>query len=922
MIKKQSLLCLAFLLLLVPTLVHAQQDSSEAPLIIIPSAPDTYNLLYQVQQKKRTTAAVGELYTPGLRKTNSTTFGGWLSGRLAGIHTFQGSGEPGADDVSVFLRGHAPLILIDGTPQSFPSINPEQVESITVLKDAVATAMLGMRGGNGAILITTRKGIRQAQHIEFTAQQGIQRPTRLPSFANAYNYASLYNEALANDGLAPVYTQADLDAYRNGTDPIGHPNVDWQKEVLKKQTPFGRYDLVISGGNKTTRYFVNLDYLGQNGLLKEESFNVYKTNSDYKRYLLRSNIEVDLNPAITTALNLFGRIQQSNQPGATTASIFDDLRNTPNNAYPRLNSDSSLGGNLDYQNNLYGQSLMSGYLSVYERDFKVDLSLKAKLDVLAKGLWIRGLAAINAYQRETINRSKTFAVFRQSDDGAGNKSYTRYGTTGDQQNSNAANSQNRLFYTELSLGYSTSVNNTDFLEALILVNNDYRMVNTDLPFNYTGVAAKLSYDHKQTYFIDVTAGYNGTERFPKSKRFGLFPAIGLGWELTNENFLKNRISWLNSLKLRTSAGKTGNANVGYYDYYQYYVGGSGYGFGSTVPSSTFTLQQGQLANPFITWEKANKFSAGAEATAFGNRLNLSIDYFNEKYYDLVQARLDGSEILGTDYMRENIGENRYSGMELQASWQVQKAGFGYFLAPNFSLLKSKVLYMAEPQRMFDYLRLTGKPVGQSYGYVADGFFASTTEINSHAYQGPGIVPGDIRYKDLNGDNVIDGNDQTAIGNTRAFIYYGLNAGINYHGFDLTVLFQGVANRDVNLSGYRAFQNNGRGQLYEEQLQRWTPATATSATYPRLWVGNNLNNQLVSSYWIHSGNYLRVKNLEIGYSLPAQLIGKLKLTTARFFVNATNLFTFSPLNDWNIDPEAAAGGYPIMRTITAGLSIKL
>lgn len=880
-------------------------------------------LLYQSTPKKRTTAAVSEIYSPELRKTVSTTFGGWLTGRMAGLFTTQTIGEPGFDDVNVFLRGQQPLVLIDGTPQSFPSLNPEQIESITLLKDAVATAMLGLRGSNGAILITTKRGTRvPGQHIEFTARHGVQRPTQLPKFVDAATYATLYNEALANEGKAPAYSAAAIAAYRDGTDPIARPNVDWQREILENQAPFSRYDLSVSGGNKTTRYFVNLDYLHQAGLLKTEDFNTYNTNSDYKRYIIRSNIEIDLSKSVTTAVNLIGRIQNSNQPGATTGTIFDNIANTPNNAYPLRNSDSSLGGNLDYRQNLYGQTVLSGYRPVYERDFKADVSLKGKLDVIAKGLWVKGLAAINGYQRETINRSKNFAVFRENTDAGGVKSYDVYGVTTDQSNSIAVNSQNRLFYTELSLGYSKQLSSKDNLDIIALYNNDNRMVNSELPFNYSGAAAKISYDRNDKYFIDLAMSYNGTERLPKENRYGLFPAIGLGWNLTKENFLQNKAGWLNDLKLRASFGRTGNANVGYYDYYQYYTTGSGYGFGNTVPSSTTTLQQGTLANPFISFEKADKLNVGVDAVLLKNKLNITVDYFRDKYFDLVQSRQNGSDMLGTEYVRENFGSNRYSGLEVSAGWQEKKGAFSYFIAPNLTILQTEVLKLAEPNRMYAYMLQTGKPVGAAYGYVADGLFASQAEIDAHAFQGAGIVPGDIRYRDLNEDGMIDAADRQVIGNTAPQIYYGLNTGVEVKGFDLHVLFQGAANINKQLGGFMAFQNNGRGQVYEYQTNRWTPQNTTDAAYPRLWLGNNTNNQLTSSYWIHKGDYARIRSVELGYTLPSAMAGKARLQLVRVFLNATNPVTFSSLNKWNIDPEGLAGAYPIMKTFNAGLTIKL
>jgi len=922
------LLCQMFLFLWSLNLLFAQQDSVPKTIkLTTPGISTNYDLLFQPQQKRvKSTASVYEIYNADLLKTTSASFAGLLTGRVAGLYTTQSTGEPGNDDVSLFMRGQASLVLVDGTPQSFASINPEQIESITVLKDAMATSVLGMRGSNGAILVTTKKrpvdGNTNYQKLEFTVMQGIQQPTALFKNLNSFDYATLYNEALANEGKAPLYSATDLAAYKDGSDPYGHPDVNWQKQVLNNQAPYTRADLSISGANKTARYFANLDYMHQGGLYKTEDFNVYNTNADYKRYIFRSNIEMDLNNYVTASLNLFGRIQNTNQPGVTNGTLFSNLVSTPNNAYPVRNADSSLGGNMNYLNNLYGQTVLSGYRPIYERDFKVDLMLKGNLDRITKGLWIKGLVAVNAYQRETIDRSKTFAVYVKSvDTTTGSPAYNQYGNNGVQNNTTAINSQNRLTYAEVSLGYAKTfgVNN---ISAVVLASNDYRMINSNLPQNYTGVSGKISYDYKQKYLAEVAFGYNGVELYPQSKRYGLFPALGLGWNITNEDFMKNKLHWLDALKLRASYGKTGNANAGYYAYNQYYTTGSGYGFGSTIPSSTTTLTQGALANPNITWEKANKLNVGIDAAVLKNKLSFTLDYFNDNYYDLLQQRTDGSSIFGTAYVNENIGKNRYSGLEIQASWHDTKGAFNYYVSPNFSILKSEATYRAEPNWQYNWLKRTGQPVGQLFGYVAEGLFQSQSDINGHAFQGAGIVPGDIKYKDLNGDGIINGNDQTAIGNTKPLIYYGLNTGFSYKGFDVSILFQGVANNSMLLtgSGYWGFLNNGLGQAYEQQLNRWTPATAATATYPRLWLGNNNNNMATSTYWIHSANYLRIKNIELGYSFPKSFIKKAGLTETRLFLNATNLFTFSSTK--NVDPEDYTNLYPIMKVINVGLNIKL
>lgn len=883
-----------------------------------------YNTPFLESSKTLNTGAVTELYNEDLLKTQSPWIAGLLQGRIAGLSSRQQSGQPGADGVFLQLRGQTPIVWVDGVPQNFASFNPEEIESITVLKDAVSLAMLGIRGSGGLINITTKKGAEGPQKISFTALSGLQSSLMKPKFLNAYDYSRLYNEALINDGKTPVYSQADLDAYRDGTDPIGHPDVDWQKEVLKKTAPYSRYDLSFSGGRKNARYFANLDYLDQKGLLKTADFNPYDTGSGYKRYIFRSNVDVDLSNAVNVYLNVFTRIQSSNQPGSLTASIFQSFRSTPNNAYPVLNSNGSLGGNQDYRNNIYGQTFKSGYRPGTTKDFRIDLGSKGKLDVITPGLWVKGRLAINSYMQESINRSKPLVVFQELKNSSGGSVFQQYGSSTDMANSNQIEAQNKRFYTEFSTGYSRTFG-PHGVEALLLGSIDNVMENSLLPSDLKGFSGKLSYNFSEKYLVDVAFGYNGTQLYPKNHRYGFFPAVGLGWNIMKEDFMKGQENWLDALKLRASYGKTGYNNVGYYQYNQYYGNGTGYNFGeSSTPVGG--VEQGNLANPNVTWEKALKLNIGLDAALFKNTLSVTADYFTDKYYDLLQVKGNSSDLLGANFPAINIGKERYSGIELQLNYQNNAGDFHYFISPNASWVKSKVIYRDEVPRKYSWMESTGRPVGQAFGYIADGLFQNTQEISNSALP-VGITPqpGDIKYRDLNGDGIIDENDMTAIGNTKPQLIYGLNLGGSWKGFDFSALFQGMGNRTVYMSGnsYLAFQSFGLDQAYEHHLNRWTPENAANATYPRLSIGYNANNQQSSSYWMKPAGYLRLKSVELGYSLPVSAVKRIRLSGARFFVNGYNLFTSSALK--GMDPEMSTNSfisaYPIQKLITAGVNIK-
>lgn len=881
--------------------------------------PGTFNVLYSKQPKSTNLAAVSEIYTEDLRKTTVSPLYGTFTGRLAGLLTSQSSGEPGNDGFILSLRGQTPLVLLDGVPQSFSSINPEQVESVTVLKDALATAMLGIRGANGAILITSKKGYAGAQRISFTALAGISQPTHLPDPLDAYNYALLYNEALANDGRSAFFTPEALDAYRSGSNPIRYPNVDWKKEALKKQSAYSRYNLEMSGGSATAKYYVSMDYLNQPGMFKTTNENVYNTNSDYKRYILRSNVSVDLSKNITTTLGLIGRLQDSNEPGATTSTLYDNIINTPANAYPIFNSDGSYGASQNYRSNVFAQTNSSGYRPGLTRDFRIDLALKGKLDALTEGLWVKTSATINSYLVQSFNRSKSVPLFREDIDAGGMTSYFPFNNPGDQANSVSTTSQNRVFYLEAALGYDKSIGKNN-LAAQLLFNNDFRHINRDLPYNVRGISGKGSYNYDEKYLAEVAFSYNGTkERYPSGKGFGFFPAAGLGWNVSKEQFLAD-VNWLNNLKLRTTYGRVGNFTATDYIYNQYYNSTGGYSFGDTH-NSVDGIALNTLANPYLTWEKADKFNIGLDASLFKNKLSLSADYFNDKYFDLLQSMGNNSAINGVGYADQNIGISRYKGFEFDLTYANKKGQFSYFLAPNLSILQSEVVFQDEVFRRYSYQQRTGMPVGQRFGYVADGLYQNQAEIdNSATTSATGIRPGDIRYLDLNDDGVIDVNDQTAISTTKPLVYYGLNLGMNWKGIDLSALLQGVHNRDIDLNGSSVWAFQGlQGQAFEHHLNRWTPETAATASYPRLSAGESLNNNVASTYWIRSGNYLRLKSVELGYTLPASLVKKVKLAGTRIFINGTNLLTFSGLDD--TDPENYNNSYPIQKMINAGINVK-
>jgi TonB-linked SusC/RagA family outer membrane protein len=883
-------------------------------------------LIYFKVPEKLAVASTDAVYNTDLIKSPVTSFRNALTGRLAGLYTLQSSGLPGSDGASMTLRGQTPVLIVDGVVTNLTTFDLEEIESVTVLKDALATAMLGVRGAHGAVVITTRKGMTGKQQISFTVQTAIQQPISWPKTLNAYDYARLHNEALRNDGIDSLnsglyYSQTALDAYRSHSDPVNYPDINYRDQVTKKSSGFNRYTLSANGGSSFARYFISLEHINQSGFLKTVDSNSFNTNNNFKSYLIRSNIDVNITPKLSGGIYLLGRIMNANEPGATTNSIITNLLTTPANAYPLLNPDNSFGGNLLYQNNVLAQSIGSGYRQRYFRDVLTNIYLQRTLNEITPGLWIKLKAAYYATLAEDINRSKSFAVFQQN-----GSNYIQFGSNGTQGNSNGIAYQGRSDYEELSVGYDKEFHGNGF-NALILLNRDNSFDANDpqsLPYTISGASGRLAYNYKGKYLVEGAFGLNGSNRYPDEGdiKLGFFPSIGLGWNLEQENFMKS-MPIVSRLKLFATYGKNGWDNPGYFIYYPRFFDGPGAVFGTGAGGVT-TITEGPLPNRNITWEKADKFNVGINGSVLDDHLSFTVEYFRNKYYDLMMQRSRNSSVIGNDYPNENIGQNRYFGWEGQLSWQQTVRQFQYFVSVNGSSVGSKVLFIDEINRPYDWMRRTGQPVGQFFGYVSEGLYQTPAELTSHATT-LGYRPqlGDIKFKDLNGDGVIDQNDQTAIGTTKPLFFYGASLGFSFKGFDVSALLQGVKNRNIYLGGfgYWAFQGSGTGQAYNHNLNRWTPANAATATEPRLSYGSNSNNDASSSFWVRKGDYLRLKNAEIGYTFPSSVIGKIRLKTVRVFANGYNLFTKTASELDGRDPEAFGFVYPVQRLFNFGINIK-
>jgi TonB-linked SusC/RagA family outer membrane protein len=586
---------------------------------------------------------------------------------------------------------------------------------------------------------------------------------------------------------------------------------------------------------------------------------------------------------------------------------------------------------VSYQTNLMARLINSGYIEDNSRDALANIGMHYNMNDFVQGLSVHAVTNISTQNITALTRRQQNTVFQYvpSESGEGG-TYTQYGSSVAQSNAFAPVSTSRLWYAQFSLDYDRLFGKHHVVGKLF-ADRRVATINYDLPQTPSNLAARVQYDYEGKYFAEGAFTRSHVNVYAPGRQWGSFYAFGLGWDLSKEAFLQDA-SWLDQLKLRGVYGKTGNGidNSGYYIFRQTYSrtftdGTYQQGFGRN--NGTGMWENAPLANPNITWEKAHKLDVGLDIAAANNHLQLTADYYYDRYYDLLQNRGKSIALIGFTYPQENIGENLYKGLELSATYQNNLGDFNYFLTANWSRMATEVVFLDEQKRVYDYNRVTGESVGAFYGYVADGFFSSAADVASSAtLENITVQPGDIKYRDLNNDGVINQYDQTIIGKNKPLSFYGLTAGFNFKGFDVSVLLQGAYNRDQYIRDAvvdAGFQVTGQsyGQAYEQILGRWTPETAETATYPRLSTNNNFNNTQTSSFWVRSGDYMRLKNVSIGYTLPFRISNRYGISQVKFFVNGQNLFTAASYDA--VDPEVTSfRSYPIMRVISGGLNIKL
>lgn len=957
------LLITALYFLGVESLGYAQQKEKKAAkaMEVVPdslSDKDLRFIGYGMQDSVIISSAISTIKGEALLKNFNTNTANKLYGLLPGITVNQGGNESGFNSPSISGRGvgtykgnsTSPLIMVDGFLGSFENIVPEEIEEISFLKDASATAIYGFRGANGVLLITTKRGKKGPLKVSFGSQYGFAQATRLPETLNAFQYANLYNEAAINDGGIALYGPNDLLAYRDGTNPVLFPNVNFYDQIIRNSAPVSNINLNFRGGSNDVKYFLSLNSVSNQGLLKNfGDGNPTSSNSTYNRYNFRSNIEVKVNKRFTATLLLGGNLEDKFNPNQISAgSIFNSLASIPANAFPVFIPNGSVEATgTPIPNGSYASGATignplanvgnTGFVQYTGRTIQSAFSLKHDLDFVTKGLSVSGAVSFNNFFQGGSIKSKQVQTYRVTNNN-GVPLYTRAipdpntSLTG----SEIITGQNRNFAYQGFLNYNRTFGKHD-ISAMAFFNSDNYNIdrpqpttsgpNNAFPYKTNGGGGRLTYVNSNKYIAEFSMGVMGSENFAKDKRYGYFPAGSIGWIASNESFLNGNKN-LTFLKLRASYGLAGNDDIGgRFLFEQRYPNGASYVFGPNT--SAFSLIEGRLANPNITWEKDKKANIGFDATFFNN-LSLSVDLFNNNRYDILPISDGGGNVpsfLGFNQLPLlNLGKVKNQGFEASLGYNSEgkNKNFSFYVQGNVFYAKNKILVAGESIQLNQAQYRTGNAIDTPFGLVALGLFQSQAEINASPKPiGSVIKIGDIKYADIGGplgvpDGIIDENDTKALGyGGSPNLTAGLRTGLKFKGFDLDMVFQGVTQKSVFLGGdyFRPFQNNNNSASAIAYL-RFTPETATTAEFPRLSLNGNQNNYRFSSFYQRDGSFIKLRSAEIGYSFSNKLVSKIRLNSARLFINGTNLFSLDHIKYG--DPEALGTGYPPMRTLSLGV----
>ncbi len=920
---------------------------------------------YGTQRRESLVGSVSNFDMEKLRQAAPSNLTNAIGGRIPGLITRNMDGAIGGtqnrfsngtlDDAQFFIRGKAttngqqPLVLVDGVEGSFSRINPEDIEQFSVLKDASATAVYGVRGANGVVLITTRRGTVGAPKIKATSQVRMLQPLAFPRFLGSFDYASLYNEAQRNIGQPERYTAQDLKYYRTGEQPFTHPDVNWREVLTKDYSIEQQHVANVSGGTDKVVYYISGEFNQAGGLFVSTE----QTRYNYRRFNLRSNLDFAVSPSTQFDIKINGRLNDlnfgakgENSGQRVNATAWSDIVNRLPNTSPLYNPNGTyaVGDGVLGWNSL-SDLYEGGFYRRLQNTLESNFTLTQKLDFLTKGLYIRGKYAMSFGSGSTKYNYEQPSIWSYNPN---TQAYTlvRPATIPLYSINNAFQDYSRTQYMEASVNYDRTFGTNHQVTGMVVFIRTTDEIQIALPGSFQGVSGRVTYGFKGKYLVEGNMGYNGSDQFSKGNRYALFPAGALGWVISEEKFVKNNVRWLNFLKMRGSYGEIGNDQITGYNYLYRYeftnppapltsnTNPSYYSLGIS-PVGQVGLIEGTLGNDKVSWEIARKANIGIDIRLFKSRLSFTGDLFQEKRSNILAARMDipsYTGLLSSKLPALNIGQVTNRGYEIELSYRDKLGQLGFSIGGNYTFVRNTVDYIAEIPQKYEYQMQKGNPIGTPFGYVWTGKFYDTPDLSNPAVPKPVgfVIPGDLMFKDLNADGIINSDDKTFAGYTDLpEKMFGFHLSLDFKGFDISTFWQGASNVSIRPSGPISNEFGPNVQPFHKE-GRWVydPSrgldTRATATYPALQIGGSAYTREASTFNLLNAEYLRLKTAEIGYTLPKVVTDKLRVASVRLFLNGFNLLTFDHLGKYHIDPEYSGtpnGAYsPQNKFYAAGLNV--
>ena len=879
---------------------------------------------------------VGAISTIGediISKSNQMNVLNILSGKAPGLNVSQVPAEPGRSATILNIRGlsrsttdNAPLIIIDGIERPLEDLTPEEIESITVLKDATSKILYGPKAVNGVLLVKTKRGIKYKRERQFNIEFGAQLPVRMPEYLNSADYATMYNQARFNDGLSPYYTQADIDGYRMKTNSILYHDVDFHKLCLNDHMSYRKAIAQFRGGNEAAQYYVNATYAGYGG------YEAIGNSNTSNKFNLRVNLDYKVNDWLKAFVDIAGQMEFYTTNYMLADELFFRLSSHRPNAYPVRfsdpeNSETEIYGAMENANlassreNIYAEMLLGGSKENTVRKGQTNIGLDLSLDRYVKGLSAKAYVTFDVYNYLVVGKNENFSSYRplfSKNSLIGKELLTVEKKVSDKSRIEDQMYRNYGYFGQLSYDRIFRTKHQLKSDLVIFQSKRENLGSSQDDVNRT-FALRTNYVYNKKWIAELDMAVMGSSRFAKGNRYGYFPTVGLAWIASEEKFLKDK-EWLDFLKIKASTGLLGTDN--YFDFFLFesrWNTNQSTHFGPKLEEDINTSTLVHVGNPDLTWEKSFEINIGAEAS-FLNCLTANFNYFNNYRYDILTPITSFSSINGGELMYRNYGSVRNQGIELALEYSGNIGKFHYSIGGNTIWSKAVYEKADDMEGLPSNRKKEGKPLDTYFGLMAEGLFKSKDEIATHPVQDFGPIQiGDVKYTNINNDSRINENDMLPIGNEYPRFQFGLNINLAYKGFELSLSGSGMAQYDIYLNNSYYWMRED--QKYSTFVKEYFNPSTGEGKFPRLSTQQNQNNYRSSSLWMRSGNFFKLRDAMFSYSLPQNIANKMTLKQVKLFVRGSNLFTISSIKD--LDPEyidAGVTGYPFFRSFTGGINV--